>query len=190
MKKGRLAATALLAAGMFTGGAVMAAPAAHATTVYGLCLTDVNPISTCARQTSTNGPVDAWARDISGDPNQQFQKLYEGQVSSQNCWPFTCGSGFNSSYNGDAVYRLYNINSGRCIAPDNPDIASVYSVDCNANGVNWVWTPEGYLVNVYQTNLAVANGVSIGQVLVPNQWYNPMYIANPGFNSWALIAGT
>lgn len=140
------------AASLAAGGAAVGAPEAHAVTLYGLC--DWNAgYHWCSRQTS--GTFKYWQRDISGDSNQQIGRSYQGQVSNSGCWPFTCGGGNNSNFDGAAVYKMFNINSGLCLAASSLSSLIVYASSCSANGTNWVWdgsVDNSHLINVYQTN--------------------------------------
>lgn len=173
--------SAVLALALLGGTAVAVTTAqdAQAATVYGICTG-----STCAREAS--GAFEAWARDISGDSAQQQQRTYVGQVSSSNCWPFTCGNGFNAAYNGASVWRVYNIHTGHCMAAD--DGYYVYATACNANGVNWVWdgtTASAHLVNVYQTDLHDS-----GRILTTLGNGFQLEATGGGNQLWGLILGS
>jgi hypothetical protein len=145
----------ILAGLVMLGGALTAitvtALPAHAVTLYGLC----TPGSKCARETGSY--FDWWPRDISGDTNQQMSRSYQGQVSSQRCWPFNCGGGLNAAYDGASVWKIFNINTGRCMVSNHVagDQKVTIGGSCNDNGSNWVWdgsVSNAALINVYMSN--------------------------------------
>lgn len=168
-------------------GIVSVSPAAHAATVYGLCNPNTN-YAYCSRASS--GVVYYWTRDISGDPNQQIQRQYMGQVSNANCWPFTCGGGNNAALNNESVWRIYNINTGQCYAASSLSTGEIYAESCNANGTNWVWDGtqgNAHLINVYQTN----NDNNRWEMLDSfNGVYHPLYVEDTAFADWGMVAGS
>lgn len=147
-----MVSAALTAIGLTAGLSVAAPQPAQAVTLNGLC--DWNQgYNDCVRQNA--GGFYDWARDISGDTNQQMGRSYQGQVSSSGCWPFTCGGGNNGNFDGAAVYKIFNIHSGLCMAASNLSTVAVYAQSCSSNGTNWVWDGTvnvSHLINVYQTN--------------------------------------
>jgi hypothetical protein len=170
--------------GFVAAGTYKAVPA-HAVTLNGLCDLS-NNYQDCAREASPY--FDDWARDISGDSNQQMGRSYQGQVSNGNCWPFTCGSGNNAALDNTAVYKIYNVHSGRCLA-SNDTTWNVYSANCSANGTNWVWkgsSSNAYLVNVYQVNNH--GGRSDWWTLDKHGLYNSLSVYDNGFRPWGMVS--
>jgi hypothetical protein len=177
--------TAFLAGALISVGlAAGLVQPAHAVVLNGLCV--ATPYDDCARQ--SGGYFDNWARDISGDSNQQMSRSYQGQVSNSGCWPFTCGTGNNASLDGKSVYKIYNIHTGQCLAASSiADGGLIHAQSCSANGTNWVWngsTGNANLINVYQTNNAAGH---YWQMLARDSLYSILYTGSSPW-SWGLVS--
>lgn len=138
---------------------------ARATTYQGLCMT--NYASTCARENA--GYVDSWPQDISGDTYQHYAREYIGQVSASGCWPFTCGSGLNSTFNGESVWVFLNVTTANCIDMEfsgNQATAQACGPFTHGGaypGQMFSWTSSGELVNVYQSDYYGSGQFLMGQ---------------------------
>ena len=169
----------------------LSATQAHASTVYGLCISDKS--SVCARSNGNGNEVDQWPQDISGDPNQQWDRTYLGQVadSGGKCWPFTCGNGLNRLYNNDSVWAFSAANSSQfdCL---NNNSTYAYLQQCNFSdpGDMFVWTSTGVLVSV-----AMSDAARSPRYLDSNANYQPLFTDDrscPPYqceDTWVMRAG-
>lgn len=169
----------------------LSATQAHASTVYGLCISDKS--SLCARSNGDGGYVDQWPQDISGDPNQQWDRTYLGQVTSTGggCWPFTCGDGLNSTYNNNSVWAFSAASSGQfdCLTMDGAGAAVLQQCNFSDPSDMFVWTSTGVLISVSQSDLSASPNY-----LDSNANYEPLYTDNKGCmmqceDTWVMRAG-
>jgi hypothetical protein len=166
---------------------------AGASTPTGLCISDKT--SLCARSNGYLGNVDQWPQDISGDPNQQFNRSYLGQVTSTNggCWPFTCGNGLNATYNGNSVWAFSSASSSQFLCLYNYSAINTALDQCNFSdpGNMYVWTSVGVLVSVGASDLYGAP-----QYLNSNANYQPLFTTGnwctPGqcLDTWVMRNGS
>ena len=61
------------------------------------------------------GGTNGLYNDLAGSP--EINLYFVGHVtdSGGGCWPFTCGNGANSYFNGDSVYVWYGSGSNNCV---------------------------------------------------------------------------
>jgi len=71
--------------------------------------------------------------------------------------PFTNGSGLNSRYQGVQLYKLQRNGTGSCVIPDSSQFGAVLG-GCTASGYVYAWSDAAYLVNVFVSNQAYAQG--------------------------------
>lgn len=79
------AAIVTLTAGSILGLSQLPPMTAHAATVAGECQVVNGGANQCWRSSYQSGVTVAWARDISGDPEQQWDSYDVGSVSSTGC---------------------------------------------------------------------------------------------------------
>jgi hypothetical protein len=145
-----LAATALMLTGFATLSSQSAAKASDGLT--GICTGD-----TCW-QVDASYVVDAESRDISGQPDQDWNPVSQGLVTST--WPFTVST-LDTEFKGDTVYEFKTdyFAAGSCALGDY-DVVDVAS--CSDTGKLWV-NDDGGLIAVFSSDYYWPNyGYSVG----------------------------
>jgi len=96
---------------------------------------------------STGSRRNIWARDISGDEDQDWNITKLGTVSESTNWPFTIEN-LDKVFNGYSVYEFYSDASGYCAVGTSSGISM--SSSCGT-GHEWV-DDAGALYNVYESD--------------------------------------
>jgi hypothetical protein len=169
-----LATSLLLCLGTTAGIGIQAA---HATTVHpstgvtGICISGVND---CLR---TNGtPIDLWARDISGDPNQQWDVGYLGPLDEESSVCGTTGS-WAGPYENTGAYAFFQLDESSAVGEQGNNVQWGGSTPyC------WIWTNSGELINV-----AASNYWNSPQCMVAVLLYNQEKLANDDCTAWTQV---
>lgn len=162
-----LITSVLLCLGTITGIGIQAAHATPDPT--GICISGVN---NCLRSNGT--PVDLWARDISGDPHQQWGVSYLGPLHNGVC-P-TTGS-WAGPYENTGVYAFSQYPQ--------TDAVGEYGNKVQFGGSSpfcWIWTTRGVLINI-----AASNYWNSPQCMVAVLLYNQEKLANNNCEAWVQV---
>jgi hypothetical protein len=164
-----LATSALLCLGTSAGIGIQAA---HATTVTGVCISGVND---CLRSAENGVAVDLWARDISGDPLQQWDVSYLGSLNELGSVCATSGS-WAAPYENTGVYAFSQTE------PDAVGEQGNYVQFGGSSPFCWIWTSSGELINI-----AASNYWNSPQCMVAVTLYNQEKLQNDDCEAWTQV---
>jgi hypothetical protein len=89
-----------------------------------------------------SGAIDMWNRDISGDPRQQWDVVYEGTVDQTGCG--SVGGNFG-------VYAFFGYNGSYASAGYSTNGGNSYYVGDGSSYDYWAWDTNGALLNCADT---------------------------------------
>jgi hypothetical protein len=129
------------------------------------------------------GNLIRWFTYAEGRANNEFNWWYEGTVGDGDDWPFTAGSGINTDYAGDSVFKFAfapgGKGSGLCVSQslfgDSDTLSNVNLVGCvcstcqteaSAKTQYFVFDPVGRLIAVGATNDYIVGAGDSGRVWV------------------------
>jgi len=205
-KIARWVAPLLLAAVLVGGTEYVSAIQSTADQLLNICTNNAGSY-TCQNNwggiTAQGNPINFYPYNSGTITNNKWAVNWVGYVNgsncTNNCWPFTSGSGMNSRYNGRPVYIMeWGPSPSWCEDQGNygpeSEAGALVLGQCTYDQFDWfVYSAANYLVGVYATNAQFAwdgNGNHI-PIFAGNSGTlangTPVYMNNIWYNTWALL---